>query len=73
MVSSDTDFGELLARSNASSTSVLLFRRQGQRGAAEVVALLIAGQSTLLADLLAGALVVLDDDWSRIRGLPLNP
>lgn len=35
VVSGDTDFGELLARTNAASPSLVLFRRQGQRRAAE--------------------------------------
>jgi predicted nuclease of predicted toxin-antitoxin system len=73
LVSSDTDFGELLARSNASSPSVLLFRRQGQRRAIEVAALLLANLQAVEDDLLAGAIVVFDDDRIRIRSLPLNP
>jgi predicted nuclease of predicted toxin-antitoxin system len=39
IVSSDTDFVELFARSNASSPSVLAFRREGQPRTAEVAAL----------------------------------
>ncbi len=73
LVSSDTDFGELLARSNASSPSVLLFRRQGQRRANEVAALLLANLHAVEGDLLAGAIVVFDDERIRIRSLPLNP
>jgi predicted nuclease of predicted toxin-antitoxin system len=73
LVSSDTDFGELLARSNASSPSILLFRRQGQRRAPEVAALLLANLPAIEGDLLAGAVVVFDDDRIRIRSLPLNP
>jgi predicted nuclease of predicted toxin-antitoxin system len=73
LVSSDTDFGELLARSNVSSPSVLLFRRQGQRRAIEVAALLLANLQPVEDDLLAGAIVVFDDDRIRIRSLPLNP
>ncbi|HEX7131765.1 MAG TPA: DUF5615 family PIN-like protein, partial [Iamia sp.] len=33
LVSSDTDFGELLARSNRSTPSLVLLRRQGRRRA----------------------------------------
>ena len=73
LVSSDTDFGELLARSNASWPSILLFRRQGQRRASEVAALLLANLPSIESDLLAGAVVVFDDDRIRVRGLPLQP
>lgn len=72
-VSSDTDFGELLAPSNATSPSDLLFRRQGQRRAIEVAALLPANLRAVESDLLAGTIVVFDNDRIRIRSLPLNP
>jgi hypothetical protein len=36
LISSDTDFGELLARSNAAEPSVILLRRQEGRRASEV-------------------------------------
>ena len=73
VVSGDTDFGELLARSNATAPSVLLFRRQGQRRAAEIAALLIANLPTIADDLDGGAIVVFDNDRIRVRALPLNP
>lgn len=73
LISGDTDFGELLARSNASSPSVLLLRRQGMRRSTEVAALLIANLQTVEVDLLHGAIVVFDEDRIRIRSLPLNP
>ena len=73
VVSGDTDFGELLARTNAASPSLVLFRRQGQRRAAELAALLDANLQAVVADLDAGAVVVIDADRVRIRRLPLRP
>ena len=73
VVSGDTDFGELLARTNAPSPSLVLFRRQGQRRAAELAALLDANLQAVVADLDAGAVVVIDADRVRIRRLPLQP
>lgn len=73
VVSGDTDFGELLARTNAGSPSLVLFRRQGQRRAAELAALLDANLQAVVADLDAGAVVVIDADRVRIRRLPLRP
>lgn len=73
VVSADTDFGELLARSNASGPSVLLFRRQGQRRASDVAALLLTNLDALIDDLDAGAVVVFDADRVRVRRLPMQP
>ena len=73
VVSGDTDFGELLARTNAASPSLVLFRRQGQRRAAELAALLDANLQAVVADLDAGAVVVIDADRVRVRRLPLRP
>ncbi|MCE9622651.1 MAG: DUF5615 family PIN-like protein [Actinomycetia bacterium] len=73
VVSGDTDFGDLLASTNAASPSVVLLRRQGQRRAAEVVALLVANLEAVSADLETGAVVVLDADRVRVRRLPLRP
>ena len=73
VVSADTDFGELLARSNASGPSIVLFRRQGQRSASEVAALLLANLGALIDDLVTGAVVVFDADRVRMRRLPMQP
>ena len=72
VVSADTDFGELLARSNASGPSIVLFRRQGQRSASEVAALLLANLGALIDDLATGAVVVFDADRVRVRRLRCN-
>jgi predicted nuclease of predicted toxin-antitoxin system len=72
ILSSDTDFGELLARSNAALPSVVLFRRQGERRAAQIAALLAANLDSVAEDLDAGAIVVLEADRVRIRRLPMR-
>lgn len=73
LVSGDTDFGELLALSNAAGPSVILFRRQEGRRAAEISALLLANLSAFEADLDDGAFVVIDSDRVRVRRLPFRP
>lgn len=73
VVSGDTDFGELLARLGATQPSVLLLRRQGQRRAVEVAALIVANLDQVAEDLEAGAVVVLESDRIRIRRLPIVP
>lgn len=73
VLSGDTDFGELLARTNASSPSILLLRRQRQRRAAEIAQLILANLDGLHDDLDAGAIAVLEEQRVRIRRLPLRP
>ena len=73
LISSDTDFGELLARSNANEPSVILLRRQEGRRANEIASLIVANLQAVADDLASGAIVVLDDDRVRIRSLPLQP
>lgn len=71
VLTSDTDFGELLAMSNAALTSVVLLRRQGDRRAAQIAALVLANLEAVSEDLVAGAIVVLEADRVRVRRLPL--
>jgi predicted nuclease of predicted toxin-antitoxin system len=73
VVSADTDFGDLLARTNAGSPSVLLLRRQGLRRASQVAELIMLNLPVIAEDLETGAIVVLDDDRIRVRRLPLRP
>ena len=72
-ISSDTDFGELLARSNANGPSVILQRRQQGRRASEIAPLIVPNLRAVADDLASGAIVVLDDDRVRVRSLPLRP
>lgn len=71
LVSADTDFGALLARSGARSPSVLLIRRLAGRRAAEQSAIIQANLPDVTGDLEAGAVVVLGEEWIRIRRLPM--
>jgi predicted nuclease of predicted toxin-antitoxin system len=73
LISADTDFGELLAHSNAAGPSVILLRRQQGRRAAEVAALILANLNAVTDDLQSGAFVVLDQDRIRVRSLPFRP
>ncbi len=73
VVSGDTDFGDLLAASNAAKPSVVLFRRQDGRRAREVAALLLLNLEAVEADLARGAVVVVDQDRVRVRLLPFRP
>jgi predicted nuclease of predicted toxin-antitoxin system len=71
LVSADTDFGGLLARTGAKSPSVLLIRRLTGRRATDQSGIIQANLQQVAEDLAAGAIVVLGDDWIRIRRLPL--
>ncbi len=50
LVSSDTDFGELLARTNAGAPSLLLLRRQSGRRAAQIAGLIAANLDSISDD-----------------------
>ena len=71
LVSADTDFGGLLSRSRATGPSVLLIRRLAGRRAADQSAIILANLDQIAEDLTAGAVVVIGDDWTRIRRLPM--
>ena len=72
VVSADTDFGELLARSAGGRPSVILMRRSGHRPE-EQAAVLIANLPAVADDIAAGAIVVISNDRVRVRPLPLLP
>ena len=71
LLSADTDFGELLARSNDAQPSVVIFR--GVEVDPRVLALtLLVNLAQLEESLVAGAIVVVLDDRLRVRRLPLG-
>ena len=71
LISSDTDFGELLVTSGATLPSLVLFR-QGNRGPEHQAAVLLANVEAVSDDLEAGSIVVLTDDRIRIRKLAIS-
>jgi predicted nuclease of predicted toxin-antitoxin system len=71
LISADTDFGTLLARSGASKPSVVLIRRAVGRRAVEQARLLIDNLPAVHDDLEEGAVVVLAETTMRIRRLPI--
>lgn len=72
LVSADTDFGTLLARTGAAVPSVILLRRASGRRASEQAVLLTDNLPAVEADLDAGAVVVLGEQAIRIRRLPIG-
>jgi predicted nuclease of predicted toxin-antitoxin system len=70
LVSADTDFGEILARSRSGTPSVILFRR-GDRSPSSLAAVLLANLDVVADDLHKGAFVVITEDRVRIRALPI--
>jgi predicted nuclease of predicted toxin-antitoxin system len=73
LISADTDFGTLLARTGAVDPSVVLLRRSQGRRVEQVAGLLMANLPDLRIDLEAGAVAVIRDDTIRVRRLPLPP
>jgi predicted nuclease of predicted toxin-antitoxin system len=73
VVSADTDFGGLLAKSGAKQPSVILFRRE-DRHAESQAALVEAAVAALLTDEIeSGFIAVIGADRMRVRTLPLGP
>jgi len=73
LVSADTDFGTLLARTGADQPALILIRRRSARRADEVAAMLLANLDQVAEDLHSGAIVVVTDTDLRIRLLPIPP
>jgi predicted nuclease of predicted toxin-antitoxin system len=73
IVSSDTDFGTLLARQQTREPSFVLLRQLNERKPDEQAALLLANLDAVAGDLAAGAVVTLTPRHLRVRPLPIRP
>jgi predicted nuclease of predicted toxin-antitoxin system len=71
VISSDMDFGDLIATRELMRPSVILFRRVERRTNSRL-ALLLKNLAAIRVDLERGSIVILESSRIRIRGLPIG-
>jgi len=71
LISADTDFGTLLALSQDSKPSLILFRRS-TRHPQDQASFLIANLPALERNLEGGCIIILEDTRIRMRSLPIT-
>lgn len=72
LITADTDFGTLLALSNAAGPSVILLRRSGRR-TPERAQLILTVIELVEAQLKHGAIITVEGSRLRVRELPIWP
>jgi predicted nuclease of predicted toxin-antitoxin system len=71
IISSDMDFGDLIAARELARPSVILFRRVERRTNSRL-ALLLKNLAAISVDLERGSIVILESSRMRIRSLPIG-
>jgi|SRR5882757_803709 len=72
LISADTDFGTLLARTHASEPSFLLLRRASEQRVEQQATVILDNLDLVRTDLEAGSIVVIGETTARIRRLPID-
>ncbi|MCX7046655.1 MAG: DUF5615 family PIN-like protein [Candidatus Sumerlaeota bacterium] len=71
IVSTDTDFGALLALRHQKKPSVIIFRRMKSRKPVYLLSLLLTNLPALEKDLAEGCIVIIEKSRIRVRLLPI--
>lgn len=72
LVSADTDFATLLAVSEGTTPSIILFRRDTGRSPIKQVEFLLANLPAIAQALEEGSIIVFEDTRLRVRRLPIH-